>query len=165
MKKGLLVCFVLGLFTIGNAVDLFEPRIAGTAGSFLSVVVDTADTGAAGVCPLFDTTYSDTVDISDYGYVTVYGKLLSVDTGSELVNDTLMDTIVIETITSINDGTARWSVVKDTIVNVGDSFRHHYVVDTMLYKDIFFKTVVWDSVDPVTVDTNDYYFDIDILGR
>ena len=168
MKKGFLLCLLLGLmFTVGNTIDLFEPRIAGTAGSFISVVVDTADTVAdpQGTAPVYDTTLSDTIDIGDYNFVTVYAKLVSIDTGSELTNDTLMDTIVIELITSINDGTSSWTVAKDTIVNVGDTFRHHFVVDTMLYQDIFFKTVYWDSIDPDVIDTNDYYFDIDVLGR
>lgn len=167
MKKGLLLCLMLGLLTFmfANAVDFYEVRVNGTGGGVMSVVVDTADTGSAGVAAVYDTAFSDTIDISAYDWVTVYGKLTSIDTGSELINDTLMDTIVMELITSIQRGTAEWTVAKDTIVNAGDSFRHHYKVDTMLYKDIFFKTVLWDSLDPTTVDTNDYYFDIHVLGR
>ena len=169
MKRGLLLCLIIGLgtFMFSGAVEFHDIRIAGTAGSFISVVIDTADTVAdpQGTAPVYDTTFSDTLDISEFNYVTVYGKLSSIDTGSELTNDTLMDTLVLHLITTIDEGTANWTVVADTFTNVGDSFRHHYVVDTMLYEEIFWKSIYWDSVDPSVVDTNDYYIDLEVLCR
>jgi len=167
MKKGLIACLILGCAVALMASDatLHDVRVAGTAGGFITERVDTADTGSAGVACVVDTNYSDTVDVTDYEYVTAYAKLTSIDTGSELTNDTLMDTIVISLITTIDKGTANWTVKTDTFVNVGDSLRWHFKTDTMLYEQIFFKTVLWDSLDPTKVDTNDYYFDLEVLGR
>jgi len=173
MKRGFLLCLVLGLmmFAMGTGADLFEPRIAGTAGSFIAVVVDTADTlddGAhGGELILFDTLFSDTLNIvdSDYSFVTAYAKLISMDTGLFLDDDSTMDSIIMQMFTTINDGTANWLVVADTFLDVGDSFRHHFVVDTMLYNQIFWRTIYTDTLNPTDNDINTYYFDIDVLGR
>lgn len=169
MKKGFLACVILGLmmFAMGSGADLFEPRIAGTAGSFFTVVVDTSDTAADGTLALFDTLFSDTITIADSGYsfLTAYGKLVSFDTGSVLDDDSTADSITINMITTINDGTANWTVAIDTILAVGDSFRHHFVVDTMLYNQIFWRTIYIDTLNPSDNDTNTYFFDLDILGR
>lgn len=183
MKKGFLFCVFLTLCAIGfnssdgvmpgaleaRAADLFEPRIAGTAGSFFEVVVDTADTmddgTYGGELHLADTLFSDTIDILNYDFVTVYGKLVSFDIGGTQDDDTTGDSIIVQMFTTINKGTANWLVVADTFLEVGDSFRHHFVVDTMLYNQIFWRTIYTDTLNPTDNDVNTYYFDLDVLGR
>lgn len=169
MKKGFLLCMLLGLmmFAMGNTVDLFEPRIAGTAGSFIQVEIDTADTNASGILLLNDTIFSDTVSLADsnYKFVTIYGKLVSMDTGLFLDDDSTLDNFVMQLVTTVKKGTANWTVLYDTVVDVGDSFRHNFVMDSMIYDELFWRTIYIDTLNPSDFDTNTYYFDLEIFGR
>jgi hypothetical protein len=172
MKKGLLGLWIvamlgLSIFMIANAMTLHTPRIGGTAGSHTSLVCNPADTiaGTSHEGGYRDTCWSDTVDISDYDYVTVYGKLVSLDTGTSYGGDSIGDTVLIATLTSFGRGSALWTVAIDTMTFTGDSFRHHYKTDTILYNDIFFRSITYDTGTVIVYDTNEYNFDMKILGR
>jgi hypothetical protein len=169
MKKTLIACALLGViaFVIVSAMTLHEVRVAGVNGRFAKLITDPADTiaGTSHKGGYRDTCFSDTVDISNYSYVMISGKLSSLDTGASYGGDSIGDTVLISTITSMGHGSALWTVAVDTITLTGDSFRHHYKTDTMLYKDIFFRSISYDTGTVIILDTNEYLFDIKILGR
>lgn len=165
-----LIVICMGLFWPLDAiteVTLHSVRIGGTGGSYVGLTTDPADTiaGTSHKGGYRDTTYSDTVNISDYDYVTIAGRLRLLDTGVSYGGDSIGDTCIVSTFTSISKGTALWLVTKDTITFTGDSFRHHYKTDTMLYNDVFFRSIVYDTGTVQVLDMNKYYFDLDIIGR
>jgi len=148
---------------LGITATYDDIRIDGISGASYVQVVDTADTGTTSMAYYCDTLLSDTFDVdSTYKYVNIDMKYVSVDTGSVLDADTVMDTFVIRTKTYSHLGGAHWTVFVDTMTATGDSAMHHFFVDTLVYDKIYFETIYWDSINVDDNDTNTYNFRIDI---
>lgn len=164
MKKGLLIIFVLAVASVlGITATYDDIRIDGSSGWGYVHYIDTSDTGTDGMAYYCDTMLSDTFSIdSTYKYVNIDMRFHSVDTGSYCDGDTVMDTFEVRAITYSHLGGSRWTVFVDTFVATGDSARHHFFVDTLVYDKIYFQTIYWDSVDVTYNDTNSYNFNIDI---
>jgi len=164
LKRGLLLISMLAVMSVlGITATYDDIRIDGISGASYVQVVDTADTGTTSMAYYCDTLLSDTFDVdSTYKYVNIDMKYVSVDTGSVLDADTVMDTFVIRTKTYSHLGGAHWTVFVDTMTATGDSAMHHFFVDTLVYDKIYFETIYWDSINVDDNDTNTYNFRIDI---
>lgn len=174
-KKLFLIVFLLGSAALlaFSGPAYHNVRIDGTNGYIFYVVADTADTGSNGVARQDDTMLSDTLSIvfldqfnvvdSAYRYANIAIKLSAIDTGSILAseNDTVQDTFIVYTISKYAG--CEWTVYADTFTKINDSAIHNFILDTMAYTELYWKTIYWDSLTPTSVDTNSYTFTINVL--
>ena len=167
MKKGLLLVVLLGLMlilsNIGMTVTNTLLRSAGTAGSGIVLTIDTSDTNASGYMAIADTTYSDTVDLESYKYANILIHLYDFDTGNVLDNDSVNDTIIVRTVTCAGRGEPKYVIFTDTFLNVPDSAWHKFFLDTTALTNIYFETIITDSIG-LDLDTNTYSMNMRALG-
>ncbi|MFX0194833.1 MAG: hypothetical protein ACFFCW_01830 [Candidatus Hodarchaeota archaeon] len=127
-------------------------------------IVDTADTNANGGLIINDTIFSDTFalfnalagDTTYYRYLNAVYYLYDFDTGSVLDDDSVLDTVTVAWFTTWGGESPSYQVYLDTVVAVPCTVRHHLILDTLMYKHFYVRSIVWDSLNPTTNDTNTY---------
>jgi hypothetical protein len=139
--------------------------IAGVGGYDIPIYVDTADTESDGALYINDTTFSDTFDVdTTYKYVNVMVYFASFDTGGVLGDDSTMDTLEVTMFTGFGRGAPFLARYCDTCIHIPCTIAHNFFVDTMVYNSMYFRTIIWDTLNPTTDDTNYYHGWIDILA-
>lgn len=176
MNKRLgILCFivaVVALVSIGFTNPTYHKvRIAGTSGYAYAHAVDTSDTNASGVLLVNDSIYSDTITLvymdnqfnvdSAFRYANIVIRLSDIDTGDVLDDDTTLDAWIVNTIVAY--GGCQWTAYADTFSYVGDSARHHFILDTLAYTELFFFTNYIDTLNPSDDDVNTFTWEMDVL--
>lgn len=165
----LLTLMCLGLLVTVESAEFKRLSLAGTSYDWV-IEIDTAGVGAEEVY-INDTTISDTFDLFEiFGDTTYYKYFNSVvyiykfDSGPVLAEDTLLDSIFIETMTTFGGESPSYAIYTDTCTDIPCIVRHHTITDTMMYRYVWYRIHAEDSLASGEMDTNTYTGWMDVIG-
>jgi len=140
MFLGVLLCATIGFAAL---TDYEVARVAGsstTASGAALLICDSTDTFQV------DTFMSDTVSVLEDAVVNIGIESIDV-TEADSANDSVV--IIVQTLTAFTGASAH-VIYTDTFINhnaaTDDSvLYHHFKSDTLLWNDLYFRTIVKDS--------------------